>query len=421
MANEDLARALLSPAARPMGNRDLLAELLRRQPVGAAEGGASPIDGQPMFVPPSVQSAEGREMAPMPRSFGEAGQRMSAVLRGDVTPTPEEGRQIAAVRGFTEGPASIRAFHGSPHRFDRFDMSRIGTGEGAQAYGHGLYFAGNENVARGYRDALSPWSPARIDPARLATHRPDDLAALVNNVMDEFPSASAPQIAGVVGDRLGGKVPRDLAQIIREAKEASRPAGHMYEVRLNTTPDRLLDWDKPLSAQPESVQAKLANLANRSIGPRNPYPDMTGGQWYADATAGGFKNKQVGGMLAEPLPGTNAPAIDGIQYLDAGSRATAGGELLGITQGPKGWQAKIRVDNRGGTAFGDPTQQITTSRPFQTQADAQAWADSQINAGTRNYVMFDDKLIDIMRRYGLAGLMALGASQTDFQPQPEQQ
>ena len=46
----------------------------------------------------------------------------------------------------------ITAYHGSPHDFDRFDLSKIGTGEGAQAYGHGLYFAENEGVAKGYRD-----------------------------------------------------------------------------------------------------------------------------------------------------------------------------------------------------------------------------------------------------------------------------
>jgi hypothetical protein len=52
-------------------------------------------------------------------------------------------------------PDAITAYHGSPHDFDEFDMSKIGTGEGAQAYGHGLYFAESEDVARGYRDALS--------------------------------------------------------------------------------------------------------------------------------------------------------------------------------------------------------------------------------------------------------------------------
>jgi hypothetical protein len=38
-------------------------------------------------------------------------------------------------------PDAITTYHGSPHDFDEFDMSKIGTGEGAQAYGRGLYFA----------------------------------------------------------------------------------------------------------------------------------------------------------------------------------------------------------------------------------------------------------------------------------------
>ena len=51
-------------------------------------------------------------------------------------------------------PPGIVAYHGSPHSFDQFDTSKIGTGEGAQAYGHGLYFAENEGTARQYRDQL---------------------------------------------------------------------------------------------------------------------------------------------------------------------------------------------------------------------------------------------------------------------------
>lgn len=47
------------------------------------------------------------------------------------------------------------AWHGSPHRFDRFDISKIGTGEGAQAYGYGLYFTNQESVANHYRNTLS--------------------------------------------------------------------------------------------------------------------------------------------------------------------------------------------------------------------------------------------------------------------------
>ena len=50
-------------------------------------------------------------------------------------------------------PPGIVAYHGSPHSFDQFDTSKIGTGEGAQAYGHGLYMAGNEAVAQSYKGA----------------------------------------------------------------------------------------------------------------------------------------------------------------------------------------------------------------------------------------------------------------------------
>lgn len=47
------------------------------------------------------------------------------------------------------------AWHGTPHEFEQFDIGKIGTGEGNQAFGWGLYFAGDRGVAEGYRDRLS--------------------------------------------------------------------------------------------------------------------------------------------------------------------------------------------------------------------------------------------------------------------------
>ena len=46
------------------------------------------------------------------------------------------------------------AWHGSPHDFDKFDLGAIGTGEGNQAHGWGLYFAKNREVAQTYKDVL---------------------------------------------------------------------------------------------------------------------------------------------------------------------------------------------------------------------------------------------------------------------------
>ena len=59
---------------------------------------------------------------------------------GDVIPTSAIGT------GALAGMAKV--FHGSPHLFKKFDMSKIGTGEGAQSYGHGLYFAENPKTAK---------------------------------------------------------------------------------------------------------------------------------------------------------------------------------------------------------------------------------------------------------------------------------
>lgn len=69
-----------------------------------------------------------------------------------------------------------KAFHGSPHDFDKFDSTKIGTGEGAQAYGHGLYFAGKKEVADHYRQALSLRDPTALQNHALKNGANPELA-----------------------------------------------------------------------------------------------------------------------------------------------------------------------------------------------------------------------------------------------------
>ena len=54
------------------------------------------------------------------------------------------------------------AYHGTPHRFDTFSTDKIGTGEGAQAHGWGLYFAENKDVSEAYREGLLRGRPIKI-------------------------------------------------------------------------------------------------------------------------------------------------------------------------------------------------------------------------------------------------------------------
>ena len=71
--------------------------------------------------------------------------------------SPKELHRLRVESGDNGGPAAYyqTAWHGSPFRFDRFSTENIGTGEGAQAFGWGLYFAGDKAVARYYRDRLT--------------------------------------------------------------------------------------------------------------------------------------------------------------------------------------------------------------------------------------------------------------------------
>ncbi|MDO4561450.1 MAG: hypothetical protein Q4C86_10925 [bacterium] len=65
----------------------------------------------------------------------------------------EQGLSISF--GEAKGGLQQSVWHGSPHRFDKFSLEHIGSGEGAQAFGWGLYFAGNKEVSEWYRKNLS--------------------------------------------------------------------------------------------------------------------------------------------------------------------------------------------------------------------------------------------------------------------------
>lgn len=327
----------------PMGDATALLEARRRQQIEGA--GYDPDMGLYDRYSAMLGSVLG------PTISERAVAAREAMRRGDMAQANALSQSLALDFGqFLGSIKPIRAYHGSPHDFDKFDMSKIGSGEGGQAYGHGLYFAENEGVARSYRDALSDWSPARVDAAQLATHRPDDLAALVNQVMQEFPSASAPQIAGVVSDRYLGRVPENLAQVIREAKAALRPTGRMYEVNIHADPERFLDWDKPLSGQPKEVRAALGGI----------YDDAITGADIARLSAADARDVAI-------MRGDNA----GTTLPESQRRASDGLRQLGIPG--------IKYLDQGSRAAGD---------------------------GSRNYVVFDDKLIEILRKYGIMAPMA---------------
>ncbi|MCA9506552.1 MAG: hypothetical protein KC616_25930, partial [Myxococcales bacterium] len=90
------------------------------------------------------------------------------------------------------------AFHGTPHEFERFDITKIGTGEGAQAFGWGLYFSSSRGIAEYYREMLSNGVPvALIDGKQIAPGFLSGMSSL--DVFEEYGLRNAFE-AGVLRD-----------------------------------------------------------------------------------------------------------------------------------------------------------------------------------------------------------------------------
>lgn len=233
---------------------------------------------------------------------------------------------------------AIRAFHGSPHDFERFDLSKIGTGEGAQAFGFGLYFAESEAVARVYRDQLGnydnvvAWKGAQpptpeqqriiarmsgFDVARNSAPTLQSVQTEITRSINQIRmSEGMPGWDAAVAQKQIAKLRDELAAAKSlEGQIEVKPPGHLYEVRINAEPEQFLDWDKPLSQQSDGVRKALEAVGYFGEG-RRP---SEGYRKLASDYGGEYGGKE---MASDKL---RESGIIGIRYLDQGSRADGKG------------------------------------------------------------------------------------------------
>lgn len=248
------------------------------------------------------------------------------VYAGRVDPNSQEALQRAAdLAGFvTLGsgavPASaddlrmgIRAYHGSPYDFEKFDASKIGTGEGAQAYGHGLYFAENKGVAESYRQSNTTIPQEVKDALKTVDALGFDSNSQALQAIRQHPDWVS---------RWDANYPENAAAIDTLNQYVGHRHARTYEVSINAHPDEFLNWDAPLSEQPANVQKLAAELdASGQFG--RPLSSFNAtGKDVADRAMAGPNLVKTGSMQAERL---QAAGIKGIRYKDAGSRRTEGG------------------------------------------------------------------------------------------------
>lgn len=228
---------------------------------------------------------------------------------------------------------SIRAFHGTPHDFDRFDMGKIGTGEGAQVFGHGLYFAENEAVAKGYREALSPTLLDGVDVGTRSRERTygklkeegkldEEIVrqrGLVQKILDD------PELTPSRREALAKQI--DELDVMERVKRAEVSlGGKLYEVEIKADHEDLLDLDAPLSKQPPRVQEAIRKLGFELV----EYRD---GHWLQKEIwrhADDYINEHHWGkpgfdVDAETSKRLREAGIPGLRYLDQGSRNAGDG------------------------------------------------------------------------------------------------
>ena len=304
-----------------------------------------------------------------------AGQGAEAVGRAAA---PVAGQAIENYLVRSGGVLPMDTWHGSPHRFPptaknplgEFDPMKIGTGEGAQAYGVGAgYLAEAKDVAKGYqpRDMANEEGLLKLYSAAEKRGDYSAMEVLENAMLHKSPN----ELRGIHGNA-GEKV-------IRQIEKIPRTVGSLYKVDL---PDeqiaKMLDWDKPLSQQHPDVQAAIAKFKTANIPTEGL--DMGGG------------GKIISNADGKAKPGSSSPWV-----------LKTGNSLFDISQRDV---ERMLMSDKGEAAYTRMTallggQDKASAALQQAGIPGIRYLDQgsrTAGEGTSNFVVFDPKHMNIIGR-----------------------
>jgi len=379
-------------------------------------------------------------------------------LTSGVDPDPliaAAGDAVAKFRAPTEKEPGIIAFHGSGADFDEFKLEKIGTGEGAQAYGYGLYFTDSEDIAKFYRQTVGGGSvmknfsigdlelvrnekPRDYSPGATPFGRgpykkiqdltPEDYAQamLVEDIFINEPrlynTKYTPGAGSVDTPKSGDELKDELIDImydtLEKIDEAEQPEhyayvqnfinkvasgeaeinfdaeqlGKTYKVAIEPNPEDMLDYQAPFKDQPKKVQDAL-----KAIG------------YEVETDATGMKNapSQVELAMNRPMP----VILDDLKKKIAEGASGKVGEVPVERFTEYVAKGADRILSEKLLEQGVPGIKYRAAGSRAANVDA---ADVE-----HNYVIFDDKMIKILEKYGIVGPVAVtgvAASQQESEP-----
>lgn len=238
------------------------------------------------------------------------------------------------------------AYHGTPHDFVRFSIDKIGTGEGNQAYGHGLYFAESKDIAKEYQrnvTAGTAQAPVRSFKGEVLTPgTPEYHAATLMASPGRTLAAVRREVAGWLKDARPDEVDHYqgvLDALNRADKKSdfkeSAPKGKLYQVDI---PDEhvanFLHWDRPLADQPKAMESIRELLLSDKVEQRalDDFGVDTREELAAQLLDSGSSGADVYGSLTDVFRTDKAASaaldsvgVKGIKYLDGTSRGKGEG------------------------------------------------------------------------------------------------
>lgn len=254
-----------------------------------SEGGVSYVEGSPAVINRrdvrTGQVAQDRTVS-VSQLMGGSQPFVRKDGRAFFDPVDESARQINGA--YYEAPSvgarrsdafNQAAYHGTAYTFDKFTLDHVGSGEGVQAHGWGLYFSLDRQIAEGYRSRVTSYRAVadelsrvfagmdvktREGMAKALSSAGDKLSPATRELLDALQEANwlghenpmdAVQAALVAQIGKGRQTPR-----IKSAVEGLRnEEGNVYKVEIPDD-DVMMHEDLPLSKRPEAVQKAVHAL-----------------------------------------------------------------------------------------------------------------------------------------------------------------
>jgi hypothetical protein len=212
------------------------------------------------FIPGVGQALAARDVERARRANDPAGMAMASM--GAIP----GGRLAGLLKRYDPVMQQLDVYHGTPHKFPateanplgEFDASKIGTGEGMQAYGRGIYLSESPEVGRQYQQFLAARKNDLSDPGNMAASimyrnpkgtREAGIAQIdrVFKAMKDYPK-SYPDMEEQRA------VLQKARELLESGAELPPQGGSFYKADLpDEMIDRMLDYDKPINEHNQVV------------------------------------------------------------------------------------------------------------------------------------------------------------------------